>query len=126
MLKGFHIEKLYLLFCKCAIIIVIFNIPFDNIAIQILSRKIIIKSEHNFPYLNSIFSLFDSNISYNTVLIFEPFEYHYECSPGFSKYFIDLGYDVDIIMHNSGLTSFLYFEPVDKIRFFIYNKLYFD
>ena len=121
MLKEFHIKNLYLLFCKCAILIVIINI--DNIAIQILSRKIIIKSEYNFPYLNSIYSLFDSKISYNTVLIFETFQYHYECSPGFSKYFIELGFDVDIIMHNSGLTSFLYFEPVNKIRFFIYNKL---
>ena len=63
------------------------------------------------------------NISQKTVLIFEPFEYHYECSPGFSKYFIDLGYDVDIIMHISGLSSFCLFEYIDKIKFFIYNKI---
>ena len=32
----------------------------------------------------------DKNISQNTVFIFEPFTYHYECTPEFSNYFIDL------------------------------------
>ena len=26
-------------------------------------------------------------------------------------------------MHDSGLTSFCLFRPIDKIRFFIYNKI---
>ena len=56
-------------------------------------------------------------------MIFEPFTYHYECTPGFSKYFIDLGYNVDIIMHNAGLSSFVYFKDISKIRFFIYNDV---
>jgi len=56
-------------------------------------------------------------------LIFEPFTYHYECTPGFSKYFIDLGYNIDIIMHNTGLSSFVFFKDISKIRFFIYNDV---
>lgn len=106
---------------KCAFLLLVINITFLNIEIKILSKKIIYKNQFNFPYINSIFGLFNYNISPKTILIFEPFLYHYECTPGFAKYFIDLGYDVDIIMHDSGLTSFGNFEFIDKIRFFIFN-----
>lgn len=56
-------------------------------------------------------------------MLFEPFQYHYECTPGFAKYFIELGYNMDIIMHETGLTSFYLFEPLNNITFFIYNKM---
>ena len=81
------------------------------------------KNEYNFTNLNSIYSLFQYNISYNTVLILETFPYHYECTPGFAKYFIDLGYKIDIIMRYYGISSFVRFEAIDKIRFFIYNEI---
>ncbi len=61
------------------------------------------------------------DIHNNSILILEPFHYHYECTPGFIKYFIDLGYDVDIIMHKMGITSLTIFEPIFKVRLFIYE-----
>lgn len=57
------------------------------------------------------------------VLIFEPNHYHYECTPGFTKYFVDLGYNVDIIMQPSGIDSFIYFNKIEKICLFIYDNL---
>ena len=33
------------------------------------------------------------------VIIFEPNAYHYEILPGFAKYFLDLGYEVDLLVH---------------------------
>ena len=62
-------------------------------------------------------------IKNKTILLFEPNSFHYECSPGYAKYFIDLGYNVDILMHISGIDAFEYFENKDKIRLFIYNEL---
>lgn len=59
----------------------------------------------------------------NTILIFEPHAYHYECSPGYAKYFIDLGFEVDILMHKSGRDSFNLFEKKEKIRLILYRKL---
>ena len=63
------------------------------------------------------------NSNNDSILIFEPFKFHYECTPGFSKYFTDLGYNVDIIMNKIGITSFCYFEPIEKIRLFIYEEI---
>ena len=57
------------------------------------------------------------------VLIFEPNYYHYECTPGFTKYFVDLGYNVDIIMQPSGIDSFIYFNKIEKICLFIYDNI---
>ena len=123
-MKKNSFKKNYFFFaCKFIFLLIIINIPFHKIEIIILSQKITIKNEYNFTNLNSIYSLFQYNISYNTVLIFEAFEYHYECTPGFAKYFIDLGYKIDIIMSNYGISSFFRFEEIDKIRFFIYNEI---
>lgn len=62
-------------------------------------------------------------IKNKTILIFEPNIYHHECSPGYSKYFIDLGYNIDILMHFSGINSFNIFDKKDKIRVFIFSGL---
>ena len=97
----------------------------QRLEIKILSNKINLNNTCNFTNINSIHEILnDKNISENKILIFEPFRYHYECTPGFSKYFIDLGYNVDIIMHKSGLSSFAFFEDISKIRFFIYNNIF--
>lgn len=79
----------------------------------------------NFPPLFSIKNFLMGNISIdkNYTLIVETYRYHYECTPGFSKYFIDLGYNVDIIMHDMGKTTFNFFEPKKKIRLFIYEDI---
>ena len=63
------------------------------------------------------------NIKGKIILIFEPYPFHYECTPGFAKYFIDLGYNVDILMHYFGKDSFCLFEKKDKIRIILYENL---
>ena len=63
------------------------------------------------------------NIKDKTILLFEPNHYHYECSPGYAKYFVDLGYNVDVLMKKQGKDSFYFFESKDKIRLFIYDNL---
>ena len=61
------------------------------------------------------------DINNKTILILELYPYHSECSPGFSKYLIDLGFYVDIIMDKYGKDSFNLFEFKDKIRLITYN-----
>lgn len=79
----------------------------------------------NFPQLYSINNFLMNNftVNKNSALILETYRYHYECTPGFSKYFIDLGYTVDIVMHNMGKTTFHFFKPKKKIRLFIYEDI---
>ena len=62
-------------------------------------------------------------IKNKSILLFEANNYHYECSPGYAKYFIDLGFYVDLLIHKSGRDSFCLFEQKDKIRLFIYDSL---
>ena len=109
--------------CKLVFIIIFNHRTFHYIELNTLSNKIAIKNEYSFPNVYSIYELFNYNNYNNTVLIFEPFGFHYECSPGFAKYFTDLGYNVDIIMQEIGLDSFFFFNPLNKIRFFIYRNL---
>ena len=79
----------------------------------------------NLPEVYSVENLFAKSFTFNknSILILEIYEYHYECTPGFAKYFIDLGYDVDIIMHSMGLTSFCFFQPIQKVRLFFYENI---
>lgn len=72
---------------------------------------------------NNIADLLKCNIEHNTVLIFEPAFYHHECTPGFSKYFLDLGYNVDIILDNLGFNTFCLFNSLGNIRAFTFHKL---
>jgi hypothetical protein len=64
-----------------------------------------------------------SNPINKRIIIFETNPYHYECTPGFSKYFVKLGYNVDIIMHSEGKDSFVLFKEISKITLFIYNNI---
>ena len=66
--------------------------------------------------------LIKCNIKNYSILIFEHNPYHYECTPGFTKYFLDLGYNIDIIMHRMGQDTFCLFENVEKIRLFIFDN----
>ena len=67
--------------------------------------------------------LFNFTINNNTILIFEPNEYHFECTPGFTKYFIDLGYNVDILMHKFGIDTFNLFDGTENIRLLVFDNL---
>lgn len=68
--------------------------------------------------------LFNNIMKNNTILIIEINNHHYECTPGFSKYFIDIGYKVDILMHKSGIDSFYLFNQTGNIKLFIFQNDY--
>lgn len=86
-------------------------------------EKIFINLKQSFKIL-SFKEIFNINIPNATVLIFEPNKHHHECIPGYTKYFIDLGYNVDILIHSSGLDSLMKFEKSENIRLFIFNDLF--
>ena len=73
--------------------------------------------------MNKFNSIFNSTIKNKTILIFEPNRYHFECLPGYAKYFIDLGYKIDILTRSFGINAFFLFNEIDKIRFFVYENL---
>ena len=86
------------------------------------------KNHHFFKNLAKIkertfLDFFNSTIKNNTILIIEPNNYHQECIPGFSKYFTDLGYSVDVLMHKSGNDCFLLFPKTKSIRLTTFNNL---
>ena len=63
-------------------------------------------------------TLINSKVYPNSILIAEYENYHLECLPGYTKYFTDLGYNVDILMVNGKQECMEKFEPRDKIRIF--------
>ena len=83
------------------------------------------KSKCNLPELYSINKILSNNniINQNNILILEAHLFHYECTPGFAKYFIDLGFNVDIIIHRIGITSFCFFGQKNRIRIFFYENI---
>lgn len=90
--------------------------------IIILCLSILFKFLRNTINKIEIFNIkqfFNATIRTNSILIFENNNYHYECTTGFTKYFLDLGFNIDIIMTEIGKGSFIFFEPTKKLRFFI-------
>ena len=87
----------------------------------ILSSTSIRKS----AYLDSksVINLLNCNIKNNTILIFEPALYHHECTPGFAKYFLDLGYKVDVILDGFGCNTFCFFDLLENVRLFTFYGL---
>ena len=49
-------------------------------------------------------------------------KYHLECIPGFSKYFIDLGYYIDIILNKNFSESMEKFKPKTKITIYEFEN----
>ena len=72
--------------------------------------------------VRSFNELFNITIKRNTILIFEPNKYHHECTPGYTKYFIDLGYNVDILMHILGINSMILLDEIENIRLFTFKN----
>ncbi len=69
------------------------------------------------------FSAFlDSKSEAGKVLIFEPNECHQECIPGFAKYFIDLGYKVDVLLMRGREDCFAIFSPMDKVQIYTFDN----
>ena len=65
--------------------------------------------------------LFDYKVRNEAVLIFEFAKYHFECTPSYAKYFIDLGLNVDIIMNKIGLDTFCLWDNFGKLQIFFFN-----
>ena len=98
------------------------NYEFLIKTIIILFLSILFKSLGNTINKIEIFNIkqfFNTTIKANSILIFEKNKFHYECTPGFTKYFLDLGFNVDIIMTAIGNESFIFFEQTKKLRIFI-------
>lgn len=79
--------------------------------------------DENEVKLYPFYEIINIHIDNKTILIFEPNSFHYECTPGYAKYFVDLGYNVDVLMQKSGQDSFCLFEQKEKIRLFLYDDL---
>ena len=77
----------------------------------------------SYLYSKSVSNLLKCNIEKNTVLIIEPALYHHECTPGFTKYFLDLGYKVDVILDGFGRNTFCFFDLVENVRLFTFYSL---
>lgn len=63
----------------------------------------------------------------NTVLLYEPNAYHYEVIPGFTSYFLELGYNIDILCHqhdNDGNEFSLVDLPINKVHIHYYQMQY--
>ena len=84
---------------------------------------------HSFPYMKKhlkilpFYNLSISEIKNKTILLFEPNEYHHECLPGYAKYFIDLGFNVDILMKYNKINSFYLFKEIENTRIVTFKNL---
>ena len=101
--------KLYFLF-----------ILFISIFIGIIYKLFYIEKEFTILKLKDFIN---STVYPNSILVAEYQRYHLECLPGFTKYFIDLGYNVDIILYNNLSESMKKFRPLNRIRIFEYNSI---
>ena len=91
---------------------------FDNLKYSKLLYPTRNKSRH--IYYKNITNILNNKISDNSVLIFEPGLYHQECTPGYTKYFLDLGYKVDVIFDSFGINAFSFFYPFENVRLFFF------
>ena len=100
------------------LIVVFFVLIYSNFS----KEKNIILKKNNLN-VRTIYDLFVDEIKNNTILIFEPSYGHHECIPGFVKYFIELRYNVDILVHASGFDCLNWFRDIKNIRLFIFDNI---
>jgi len=109
---------------KNKIIIILFSIIFLIINKSVKQSSLIINfSKKNNLRIMPFYQLFNNSISKKTILIFEPNNFHHECLPGYTKYFIELGFNVDILINNNAIDSFCLFKEIEKIRILIFNNI---
>ena len=79
----------------------------------------------NIKYINisTLYEFMNTTKFKNKILFFEPNYHHHECIPGYTKYFIDLGYDVDILLTSNGIDSLSLFRQINKLRLFTFKNL---
>ena len=106
------------------IFLLILTLDLIKLQILLIGKKNVIELKKRMIKQYDFIEFFNNTINKKTILIFEPREFHNECTPGYTKYFIDLGYNVDILMRYQGIDSFSYFnDNIENIRMFLYNKL---
>ena len=106
------------------IFLLILTLDLIRLQILLIGKKNIIELKKRMIKQYDFIEFFNNTINKKTVLIFEPRDCHNECTPGYTKYFIDLGYNVDILMRYRGIDSFSYFnDSNENIRVFLYNEL---
>ena len=94
------------------------------LTLDLIGKKNVIELKKRIIKKHNFIEFFNNTINKKTILIFESRNFHNECTPGYTKYFIDLGYNVDILMQYQGIDSFSYFnDNNENIRMFLYNKL---
>ena len=104
--------------------ILILTLDLIKLQILLIGKKNVIELKKRIIKKHNFIEFFNNTINKKTILIFESRNFHNECTPGYTKYFIDLGYNVDILMQYQGIDSFSYFnDNNENIRMFLYNKL---
>ncbi|ORX76892.1 hypothetical protein BCR32DRAFT_329139 [Anaeromyces robustus] len=92
-----------------------------------LFKGISIADINNYQYgsknVNNLKTFLNCRVKENTVIIFEPNTHHQECIPGFAKYFIDLGFNVDILLNKGYEDALFSFYPDEKLRVFTFDNL---
>ena len=112
---------------KIIILIIIITIFKLNMSKKNLIKNI--KTDHHHSYIKnhlkvlSFYDLSNKTIENKTILIFEPNRCHHECLPGYTKYFIDLGFNVDILINYNRINSFYLFKEIENIRIVTFNNL---
>ena len=99
------------------LILIFFFIVKENVLEYFAREKLFLIVKKRFR-ISSFKDLFNTDITKGTVLIFEPNKYHHECLPGYSKYFIDLGYNVDLLLYYSGIDSLSLYDNMKRVRLF--------
>ncbi|MDR0738729.1 MAG: hypothetical protein LBF33_01080 [Oscillospiraceae bacterium] len=113
-------------FCEhwmCIKILILFVFLFVSLSLLFLFTRIL--NQHAFEIGNlKEFGNNQIKVSKKSVLIIEQNDYHMECLPGWSKYFVDLGFDVDVVMCTKHRNPFCLFEKTKKkIRIFEFEDL---
>ena len=104
------------------LILIFFFIVKENVLEYFAREKLFLIVKKRFR-ISSFKDLFNTDITKGTVLIFEPNKYHHECLPGYSKYFIELGYNVDLLLHYSGIDSLSLYDNMERVRLFTFIDL---
>lgn len=91
--------------------------------VQFYITFILLSKSKNHLAIISFDDIFNISIKTNTILIIELNEFHHECTPGYAKYFIDLGYNVDSLIHVNGIDSFSLFNEVENVRLLTFKTI---
>ena len=95
--------------------------------LKVLNRKIFSYTPEEVELeKNNIERLLKEGIKENTILLFEPNPYHGECIPSYVKYFLELGFNVDVLLSKQVMTENPFINcdfPKDKFKIILFDKV---